>query len=137
MKPFEYYSTFTVSRVATVHQFTNTTWSTDGRIFAVQLGVGPVRYADGSLCTVGRLVLKTMETKTVVDDAGFKAASDAFRAEHARLAAEFRNDLYLELGIHNNPKRDRLYEKAYEMGHSNGWSEVYNMAYELVCLIED
>lgn len=50
---------------------------------------------------------------------------------------KFKEDLFDELSITNNPKKDKLYAKAYQMGHAYGYSEVYNYACDLVELIED
>lgn len=50
---------------------------------------------------------------------------------------EFKNDLFEELGITNNPKREKLFNKAWEHGHAYGFYEVYNVACDLVELIED
>ena len=47
----------------------------------------------------------------------------------------FVNDLYDEFDVQNNPKKELLYAKAYEMGHSSGFSEIYNYFSELVDLI--
>jgi len=48
---------------------------------------------------------------------------------------EFKRDLFYDLGISENPKREMLYAKAYEMGHSSGYSEIYSVACDLVDLI--
>jgi len=55
----------------------------------------------------------------------------------AQLEEEFKADLFYDLSIENNPKRYKLYRIARDMGHSSGYSEVYNYACELVELIED
>ena len=52
-------------------------------------------------------------------------------------ADKFKKDLFDELGIANNPKREKLYAKAYQMGHAYGYSEIYGYASDLVELIED
>ncbi len=48
---------------------------------------------------------------------------------------EFKKDLFEELDIQNNPKKDLLYSKAYERDHSYGFEEIYNVACNLVELI--
>ena len=53
-----------------------------------------------------------------------------------KLSQQFQEDLYIDLGIQDNPKRHLLYSKAYEMGHSAGCSEVYYYASNLVELIQ-
>lgn len=50
---------------------------------------------------------------------------------------EFKKDSFEELGIENNPKRDKLFEIAWEKGHSYGYSNVYSNMVELLPLIED
>lgn len=55
----------------------------------------------------------------------------------ANLAEEkFKSDLFEELEIQENPKRELLYRKAYELGHSYGFSEIYCYACDLVELIK-
>ena len=49
----------------------------------------------------------------------------------------FKEDLFVELGIENNPKRDKLFSLAWEMGHSCGFNEVYLVAEDLVELIRE
>lgn len=48
---------------------------------------------------------------------------------------EFTEALFEDLGIVDNPKKDLLYSKAYELGHSGGYSEIYSYACDLVDLI--
>jgi hypothetical protein len=57
------------------------------------------------------------------------------REEQAQLEQQFKIDLFIELGIKNNPKRDLLYTKAWEEGHSSGLYEVYGVACQWVELI--
>lgn len=78
--------------------------------------------------------LKGLKTKRIYSDEYHKMVN-AHNAENARIAAEFRKDLFDDLGITDNPKRDLLYAKAYERGHSSGYSEIANVAYDLVDLI--
>lgn len=60
-----------------------------------------------------------------------------YREENKRLDKLFQEDLFNDLGIENNPKRFRLFELAWDRGHSSGYYSVYNEACELVSLIED
>ena len=48
---------------------------------------------------------------------------------------EFKRDLFKDLDIEDNPKRELLYDKAWEMGHAYGFSEVYSKACDMVDLI--
>jgi hypothetical protein len=41
-----------------------------------------------------------------------------------------------DLCIENNPKADKMMRIAWEMGHSNGYNEVYTYACDLVELIQ-
>lgn len=49
---------------------------------------------------------------------------------------EFKNDLAEENGVKNSPKLDLLWSKAWDMGHSSGFSEVKHYFEELVELID-
>lgn len=57
--------------------------------------------------------------------------------EKNKAVDEFKNDLFIELGIENNQKKDKLFEIAWNWGHSYGYYEVKNVAEELVELIKD
>lgn len=57
-------------------------------------------------------------------------------AEHAsELHNQFKQELFEELGIADNPKRELLFSRAWEQGHSAGYDEVYTCACDLVELI--
>lgn len=43
--------------------------------------------------------------------------------------------IFEDLGIYDNPKRFLLWEKAWDLGHSAGYHEVYGCALDLVELI--
>jgi hypothetical protein len=64
------------------------------------------------------------------------AAAKAYHEDCTRLSAEFRADVLADLGITDHPKADLLFSKAYDMGHSSGFSEVYSYAQDLVELIQ-
>lgn len=55
--------------------------------------------------------------------------------EQVRLEEAFKKDLMEELNIVDNPKAELLYTKAYDIGHSLGYAEIYNVASNLVDLI--
>lgn len=52
------------------------------------------------------------------------------------LHEQFKKELFDELGIADNPKREKLFSKAWEQGHGCGYAEVYNYACDLVDLIQ-
>ena len=69
------------------------------------------------------------------DDPDFTAKYQVYAAEEGRLANAFAEDFFEELGIQNNPKKDLLFSKAWDRGHSGGYAEVMNAGYGLVDLI--
>ena len=75
------------------------------------------------------------ETDLASQEAEYKRSRGAYCAEDGRLAAEFKRDLEVEYATMDNPKRDLLYSKAYDHGHSSGWSEIANCYSDLVDLI--
>ena len=48
---------------------------------------------------------------------------------------DFRRDLFRSLDIADHPKADKLYELAWEEGHSSGYEEVLNYAEDFVELL--
>ena len=66
----------------------------------------------------------------------FQELLKEYSKDQYRLEEQFKYDLFEELGITNNPKRDLLFSKAWELGHSSGYREVRFYAQELVELIQ-
>lgn len=64
-----------------------------------------------------------------------KAAIIAANKKEAEVEEAFKAQLFKDLGIENNPKRDTLYRIAWEWGHAYGLSEVRVYAEDLVELI--
>lgn len=58
-----------------------------------------------------------------------------YKKEDSRLYWQFKNDLLKELGITDHPKAQRLFDIAWDKGHSMGYSEVYSEAEELADLL--
>ncbi len=73
----------------------------------------------------------TIENK--FDKVGYLRHINDYQEEMARLLEEFKQDLFKELGIEDNPKREILYDKACSMDGS--LSMIYENASELVDLI--
>lgn len=65
-----------------------------------------------------------------------KEIHDALIDDANSAEQQFKEDLFEELEIKDNPKRELLYSKAYSLGHSYGCSEIYYYACELVELIK-
>lgn len=80
---------------------------------------------------------KVKTTETTTDEAALKQALLAYRLHGQALQELFKTDLFAELGIEDNPKREKLFAKAWEDGHSSGFVEVENCAWNLVDLIKD
>jgi|SRR6185295_6894010 len=59
----------------------------------------------------------------------------AYNEDQARLCKQFKLDLEVEHGVIGNPKADKLFEIAWEQGHSSGYSEVALHYDQLVVLI--
>ena len=72
--------------------------------------------------------------------AGYRADKktfDAYMKERDRLAALFKSEALKSVGLENHPKKDIIYSKAWEDGHSRGYSEVYGKLVELAEFIEE
>lgn len=75
-------------------------------------------------------------SKSRYSDEQIKIKRQEYHAETCKLFEKFKQDLFEDLGIEANPKREKLFSIAYDLGHSSGYSEIYNYACELVSLIE-
>ena len=60
---------------------------------------------------------------------------ELYGADTARRHAEFKADVLEEVGLTGHPKADKVFEKAWEMCHSAGYSEVTNYMYDLADLV--
>lgn len=65
----------------------------------------------------------------------YAAACRAWDAKRYAVYAEFKADVLAELGISGHPKADKLYAMAWDRGHSEGYSAVFDRAEELSELI--
>jgi hypothetical protein len=61
----------------------------------------------------------------------------AYCEESVRLHDKFKADALEELGLTGHPKAEKLFEKAWEKGHSDGLYSVYEWMETLKELIED
>lgn len=129
MKEWDYYSTVGVpypSREA----FATTFWYCKGECVAKKVGEGEIEYLNPSYRS-----LEALTKEKVMDDDAYLAARRAYGERASALVEEFKRDLFDELGIADNPRRDKLYSVAYDKGHAHGFSEVYSEAQSLVELI--
>ena len=58
-----------------------------------------------------------------------------YRNEEQQKHDEFKEDIFKEFDVLNNPKKDPLFDKVWDIGHSNGYYEVYVTFEDLVELI--
>lgn len=109
------------------HDFSTTYWYRAGQVVCTQKpGESLASGFDTSKCV----------KEVCCDEEGLKAARAAYNAETQRIHAQFKQDLFADLGIENHPLRNKLFSKAWDDGHANGFAEVYNCALNLVDLIE-
>ena len=73
----------------------------------------------------------------VLDEEAYRAHLKEYNDESAKLHREFRDDLFEDYGVSDNPKRFKCFELAWEHGHSSGLEEVYGYFGDLAVLIQD
>ncbi len=61
----------------------------------------------------------------------------AYYDDQNRLDAEFREDALKEVGLSKHPKKDKIFARAWQSGHANGYSEVYSHLSDLAELFDD
>ncbi len=66
-----------------------------------------------------------------------KVVNTAYNAEERRLDALFKKEALAEVGLGKHPKKDKIYAKAWEDGHSSGYYEVWACLQGLVDLFDD
>jgi hypothetical protein len=117
--------------------FKTTFWYKRGKMIAKRVGDGEIEYQDpfDTDAPPPDALNRECTRETDIDNEALKAARRKYNEETGRLTAQFRLDLFEDLGISDHPMRDKLYSKAWEDGHSAGLSEVYNVASDLVDLI--
>lgn len=132
MKPFEYYSTNSIP------------WP--GRADFTEIFI----YDNGELIWRGREDMTTLSevaainrnnpkavTQRIVNEEAYKEQHTKYRAEERRLYEEFKQDLFEEYRVQEHPKRENVFNLAWEHGHASGYSEVYNYFGDFVELIRD
>ena len=60
----------------------------------------------------------------------------AYNEGHQKITETFKQDLFKDLGIENNPKKEKLFEIAWRMGHGGGYGDVVCYAEDMVGLIK-
>jgi hypothetical protein len=94
-----------------------------------------VSFAD----TFGRVKDKLKHNGFLIEETFDKDAYNKHRQEYRdesnRLEAQFKTDLEEEYGVTDNPKKDLLYSKAYDDGHSGGFNDIESSYADMVDLI--
>lgn len=70
-----------------------------------------------------------------IDQNALNAARKEASQRAATLHEEFKNDLYKEFCVEDNPKREQAFQIAWEYGHSSGYEDVCNHFCNIVDLI--
>lgn len=78
-----------------------------------------------------------MVTEKDFDRDAYTAARKKYSDAQNKLVEEFKNDLFEEYGVENNPKREKCYALAWEHGNSSGFSNIDMYFSEFVELIKD
>ena len=119
-----------------IADFTHTYYYSGGKAVAVKEPDGNhyLILSDGSRRWTDKVPRHGAHEK-VVDTESYNALRNEWDAEESRLYELFKQDLFEELGISDNPRRRLLFTKAWERGHAYGYAEVYNVALDLVDLI--
>lgn len=63
--------------------------------------------------------------------------ANKYREEDAKITTQFENDLAVEFGVENNPKRGTLWAKVWERSHAGGFQDLASDYANLVELIKD
>lgn len=80
-------------------------------------------------------LLKDNQIVKCLNDVSYHKQMNDYYNEQNKIDNQFKQDMFKELDIENNEKRDLLFSKAWEMGHSSGYDEVKNYMIDLVDLI--
>jgi hypothetical protein len=69
----------------------------------------------------------------------WRKAKDIYDTEDIRLMLQFKDDAFKELNLIDLPlwQRNRIWDLAYEHGHSSGYSEIWNELIDLAYLFKE
>jgi hypothetical protein len=112
VKPLSYYQTTSVSIPKQDDYMT---------IYYYQKGVmvGMKRQFDEDFQPPKRCV-----EEKVLDEVSYNAHLNHYYEEQEKLKNQFREDLIAEYHMTNHPKANKIFDKAWELGHSKGHEEV-------------
>lgn len=66
-----------------------------------------------------------------------EASRNEYRKEEANILGQFQADALEEVGLANHPKKDIIFSKAWQNGHSGGFSEVFGQLQDLASFVEE
>jgi hypothetical protein len=72
----------------------------------------------------------------IADKEALKEHVAKYNEEYNQLLREFKEDLFEEFGVSQNPKREQCYSLAWEDAHAHGLESVYDKFSKLVDLIK-
>ena len=64
-----------------------------------------------------------------------KARKEWINIEHERYL-EFKEDLFKKYGVENDPARELIFSKAWDIGHASGYAEVYSEFEDLMDFVK-
>jgi len=67
---------------------------------------------------------KNCVEEKVLDEVSYNAHLNHYYEEQDKLKNQFRKDLIAEYRMTNHPKANKIFDKAWELGHSKGYEEV-------------
>lgn len=82
-------------------------------------------------------VVTGLVKEVVFDKEGYETARLTYFKELKKRKNEFKNDCFVDLGIVNDPRKEVLYNRAYDVAHGNGLRCVYEELSELVDFINE
>ena len=82
-----------------------------------------------------QFIVKIEQEERTISYGKSREDREEYRRRIDALTQRFKAELFSELGIEHNPKRELLFDLAWRDGHSSGYHQVYNFALDLVDLI--
>ena len=73
--------------------------------------------------------------QTHPDPEARKKAAEEYWKENSRLRNLFKADALLDVGLDTHPKADKIFQYAWDQGHSCGYSEVYGVLGDLADML--
>lgn len=73
----------------------------------------------------------------ILDKQNYQEMIDEYNKEEAQLFEKFKEAALKELGLHNHPKKDKIFGYAWQQGHSSGFNEVWIVLCDIAELFTD